>query len=123
MVRWGVQAEVEHAKQNLYSLQQELFAKAQAAEAKERERTANVAAEQAAQRAQRAQEAAVADARRQEMQQRARRVRLAFLNNDSKALLGFVGSMRGHPESKPSVHGVQQCLQWGLQLKEARMQR
>ena len=83
-----VQAEVEHAKQSLYRLQQELFAQAQAAEEKERERAADAAAEQAAQRARRAREAAVAETRRAEVQQIARRVCLSYLNYNIQLLLG-----------------------------------
>ena len=113
MVCCCVQAEVEHAKQSLYRLQQEMFARAQAAEANERERAADAAAEQAAQGARRAQEAAIADARRQEMQQRARRVRLASLNSSSTCLLGSLESIRSHPEPRIIDHGVQECFEWG----------
>ena len=81
---------MEHAKQNLYRLQQKLFAKAQAAEAEERERAADAAAEQAAQRAQQAREAAVAEARRAEVQQSARRVRFAYLNHTVQLLLSSI---------------------------------
>lgn len=74
---------MEQAKQSLYRAQQELLTKAQAAEARERERSAEVAAaryaEEAARRAQeaaqiarKAQEAAVMEARRREIEQRVR---------------------------------------------------
>ena len=59
-----MQVEVEMAKHSLYKAQQELLAKVQAADARERERAAELAAEaasrrarEAAQRAQQAQEA------------------------------------------------------------------
>ena len=78
-----MQGQVEEAKQSLYRAQQELLTKAQAAEARERERSAEVAAaryaeeaarraREAAERARKAQEAAVMEAKRQEMVQRVR---------------------------------------------------
>ena len=113
MLRCCVQTEVDHAKQNLYNLQQELFAKAQAAEAKEQERAADAAAEQAAQRAQRAREAAVTEARQREVQQSARRVRLAYEKPESKLLLGFTVN-KEHTLNARLVQGMQQCLERGL---------
>lgn len=74
-----MQIEVEEAKHNLYRAQQELLVKAQAAEARERDRAAELAAEAAArraqevaQRAQQAQEAARMNARRHKIEQHAR---------------------------------------------------
>ncbi len=70
---------MEEAKHSLYKAQQELLAKVQAADVRERERAAELAAEatarraqEAAQRAQQAQEAARLEARRREIEQHAR---------------------------------------------------
>ena len=68
-----MQAEVEEAKRSLYRAQQKLLAQAQAAEARERQRAAELAADEAARRAQSAQEAAAMRARRQEMEQTTRK--------------------------------------------------
>ena len=101
---------MEHAKQHLYRLQQELFAKAQAAEAKEQERAANAAAEEAVQRGLRRDFAAG----QRLLQQRARRVRLADWNHKSNFLLGSVKSVKIHLKLNNRVQGGQQRLVWGL---------
>ena len=74
-----MQVEVEEAKRSLYRAQQELLAKVQATEARERERATERAAEaaarraqEAAQRAKQAQVAARLEARRREIEQHAR---------------------------------------------------
>ena len=78
-----MQAEVEEAKQSLYRAQQKLLAQAQAAEARERQRAAELAANEAARRAQSAQEAAAMQARRQKMEQKARKARVLTLSTSA----------------------------------------
>lgn len=79
-----MQAEVEEAKRSLYRAQQKLLAQAQAAEAREHQRTAELAADEAARRAQSAQEAAAMRARRQEMEQISRKA--CVLSSSTSAL-------------------------------------
>ena len=78
-----MQAEVEEAKQSLYKAQRTLLAQAQAAEARERQRAAELAANEAARRAQSAQEAVAMQARRQEMEQKARKACVLTLSTSA----------------------------------------
>ncbi len=68
-----MQAKVEKAKQSLYRAQQELLAQGEAAEKRERERSAELAADEADRRAKSVQEAAEMQARRLEIEQKARK--------------------------------------------------
>ncbi len=100
-----MQVEVEMAKHSLYKAQQELLAKVQAADARERERAAELAAEaasrrarEAAQRAQQAQEAARLEARRREIEQNARQA------SGPSAIPCLLWTQAGHRRSDSCQH-------------------